>query len=278
MWPVHTWLPDAHVEAPTAGSVILAGVLLKMGGYGFIRFSLTMLPDASVFFAPFMYFLSIVAIIYTSLVALVQEDMIRHSFEQFRSEPDEDPENTHFLTEITLDNLMSDGALDERDFMDRAQLLCGLHQTVIVSNCVQHKKLISYFSDYKVKRIGLALGVRKLESIITETWQSNTGHILGAFGELFLQNVRFYVYPARDEASGNLITSRNIEIPAEIRFLYEHLLENRNIVDIEAFNPDILSIYHKVVLDMIQQGIGGWEQFVPAPVARLIKAKRLFIR
>jgi hypothetical protein len=209
---------------------------------------------------------------------LVQEDMIRHSFEQFRSEPDEDPENTHFLTEITLDNLMSDGALDERDFMDRAQLLCGLHQTVIVSNCVQHKKLISYFSDYKVKRIGLALGVRKLESIITETWQSNTGHILGAFGELFLQNVRFYVYPARDEATGNLITSRNIEIPAEIRFLYEHLLENRNIVDIEAFNPDILSIYHKAVLDMIQQGIGGWEQFVPAPVARLIKAKRLFIR
>ena len=75
MWPVHTWLPDAHVEAPTAGSVILAGILLKMGGYGFLRFSLPMFPNASADFAPFIFTLSIVAIIYTSLVALVQEDM-----------------------------------------------------------------------------------------------------------------------------------------------------------------------------------------------------------
>ncbi len=75
MWPVHTWLPDAHVEAPTAGSVILAGVLLKMGGYGFLRFSLPMLPEASVYFAPFVLWLSVIAIIYTSLVALVQDDM-----------------------------------------------------------------------------------------------------------------------------------------------------------------------------------------------------------
>ncbi len=75
MWPVHTWLPDAHVEAPTAGSVILAGVLLKFGGYGFLRFSLPMFPDASVTFTPLIYTLSIVAVIYTSLVALAQEDM-----------------------------------------------------------------------------------------------------------------------------------------------------------------------------------------------------------
>ncbi len=75
MWPFHTWLPDAHVEAPTAGSVILAGVLLKMGGYGFLRFSLPMFPDASAYFAPLIYALSVIAIVYTSLVALVQEDM-----------------------------------------------------------------------------------------------------------------------------------------------------------------------------------------------------------
>ncbi len=75
MWPVHTWLPDAHVEAPTAGSVILAGVLLKFGGYGFLRFSLPMMPEASVYFTPLIFFLSIIAVVYTSLVALVQEDM-----------------------------------------------------------------------------------------------------------------------------------------------------------------------------------------------------------
>jgi len=75
MWPVHTWLPDAHVEAPTAGSVILAAILLKMGGYGFLRFSLPMFPEASAMFAPLVFTLSVVAIIYTSLVALMQEDM-----------------------------------------------------------------------------------------------------------------------------------------------------------------------------------------------------------
>jgi NADH-quinone oxidoreductase subunit M len=75
MWPVHTWLPDAHVEAPTAGSVILAAILLKMAGYGFLRFSLPMFPIASEYFTPLIFTLSIIAIIYTSLVALMQEDM-----------------------------------------------------------------------------------------------------------------------------------------------------------------------------------------------------------
>ena len=75
MWPVHTWLPDAHVEAPTAGSVILAGVLLKMGGYGFLRFSIPMFPEASEFFSPLVFSLSVIAIIYTSLVALAQDDL-----------------------------------------------------------------------------------------------------------------------------------------------------------------------------------------------------------
>jgi NADH-quinone oxidoreductase subunit M len=75
MWPFHTWLPDAHVEAPTAGSILLAGVLLKLGGYGYLRFSLPMLPEASEFFTPLIYTLSVVAVIYTSLVALMQEDM-----------------------------------------------------------------------------------------------------------------------------------------------------------------------------------------------------------
>src|SRR6185295_18946065 len=75
MWPVHTWLPAAHVEAPPAGSVILAAILLKMGGYGFLRFSLPMFPLASQDFAPLIFSLSVIAIIYTSLVALMQEDI-----------------------------------------------------------------------------------------------------------------------------------------------------------------------------------------------------------
>jgi hypothetical protein len=207
---------------------------------------------------------------------LVQQDMIRHAFEQFRNEPDVDADKTYFLAEITLDNLRADGDLNERDFLDRAELLCALKQTVILSNCVQHKKLIAYFSDYRVQRIGLAMGARKLKSIVWETFQNNPDNLLGAFGETFLRNVRFYIYPARQEGNPELITAKTIEIPQPMRFLYEHLQENKNIVDMENFNPYILHIYHGKVLRMIQQGEDGWEKKVPERVARLIREKRLF--
>lgn len=207
---------------------------------------------------------------------LVQQEMIRLAYEQFCAEPDVDAAKTFFLTEITLDNLRASGELDERDFKDRADMLCALGQTVILSNCVQHKKLIAYFSDYRVQRIGLAMGVRKLQNIIRETSDNNPDNLLGAFGELFLRNVRFYVYPAREPGSNKLLNARNIDIPHAIHFLYDHLLENRNIVDIQGFNSDILHIYHKEVLRMIRQGEPGWEQMVPEEVARLVKEKALF--
>jgi hypothetical protein len=207
---------------------------------------------------------------------LVQQDMIQEAYRQFIHEPDLEKGESFFLTEITLDNLRAGGELDEKDFMDRAELLCALNQTVIISNCVQHKKLIAYFAEYKVPRIGLAMGARKLQHIIQETWELNSNKLLGAFGALFLYNVRFYIYPARDESTGALLTSQTIAIPEAIRFLYKHLLENRNIVDVLKFNPDILHIYHKDVLEMIRQGIPGWEKKVPDDVARLIRDKRLF--
>lgn len=207
---------------------------------------------------------------------LVQQDMIRQAYEQFTAEPDVDPTRAFFLTEITLDNLKANGEINERDFMDRADLLCELRQTVLISDCLQHKRLIAYFSDYRVPKIGLAMGVRKMENIILETYQQNDDHLLGAFGELFLRNVRFYIYPARIEGSAELRTAKNFQPPAAIHFIYQHLLENGNIVDIQFFNPYILHIYHQKVLAMIQKGESGWEKKVPAPVARLIKEKCLF--
>lgn len=237
---------------------------------------------------------------------LVQEDMIRCANAQFLTEPDVNPNQTFFLAEITLDNLSADGALDERDFLDRATILCALGQTVIISDCMQHKRLIAYFADYKIARIGLAMGARKLQNILRETTEANPDNLLAAFGEVFPKNVRFYVYPclpaeARSAKEGSspiearsaqedmpesdsqhsksaviYQTSKNLPIPTAIHFLYDHLLENRNIVDIHGFNPAILDIYHKEVLNLIQQGKSGWEEKVPPEVARLIKEKRLF--
>jgi hypothetical protein len=207
---------------------------------------------------------------------LVQQDMIRQTYQQFTHEQDTDPGKAYFLTEITLDNLRADGHLDERDFMDRAELLCALNQTVILSDCTRLKKLIAYFAEFKVPRIGLAMGARKLQHIISEIWDNHPDNLLGAFGELFMRNVRFYIYPARRQEHEALITSRSIEVPQPIRFLYEYLLDNRNIVDVEAYNPNILHIYHKDVLRMIRQGEAGWEKKVPEDAAQLIREKRLF--
>jgi len=207
---------------------------------------------------------------------LVQQDMIRHAYAQFRREANVDADKTFFLTEITLDNLRADGELNERDFMDRVEILCALHETVILSNCVQHNKLIAYFGEYKVQRIGLAMGARKLQNIIRETYLNSPDNLLGAFGETFLRNVRFYIYPARQEGSPELLTAQTIEVPQAIRFLYHYLLENRNIVDMEVFNPDILHIYHKKVLKMILQSEPEWEQQVPDDVADIIRKKGLF--
>jgi hypothetical protein len=207
---------------------------------------------------------------------LVQQDMIRSAYARFRSESDVDPDKTFFLTEITLDNLRASGHLDERDFMDRAEMLCALGQTVIISNCLQHKKLIAYFSDYRINRIGLALGVRKLQNIIWETFNHNQDNLLGAFGELFLQNVRFYIYPARKVDDPELLTAHNVDIPPAIQYLYRHILDNRHIVELQNFNPEILNIFHRNVYRQIQEGQPGWEDKVPPEVAQMIREKRLF--
>ena len=208
---------------------------------------------------------------------LVQQDMIFHAFEQFAKEPDVDRKNAWFMTEITLDNLRGGSDhIDEKDFMDRVRLLCELKQTVIISNCVQHKRLISYFSDYKVPKIGMAMGVRKLEVIMRQTWEQNPDNLLTAFGELFPRNVRFYIYPAKDHATNNILTTRSIQIPDDIKTLYNYLIENQNIVDVREYDPEILHIYHKNILQQIQSGTPGWEKALPPRIADLIKSKQLF--
>lgn len=208
---------------------------------------------------------------------LVNEDIIKSSWEQFKKEENVDPRKAFLLTEITLDNLMADGDLDDKDFLDRATLLNALGQTVVISNCENRQHLIHYLADYKVQHLGLVLGVRQLSDILSETYYQNMdGQLLAAVGELFTRNVKMYVYPLMQEGSEELMTCKNMPVPEGIKFLFQHLLDSGQIVDIEGFNAENLYIFSNRVLQMLQADEEGWEKLVPAKVAKLIKEKCLF--
>lgn len=208
---------------------------------------------------------------------LVNMDMLKTSSRHFTDEPDVDPAKYYQITEITLDNLRSDGEISEQDFLDRATVLGELGQTVIISNCESYPKLIKYFSDYKIPKLGLLIGVRVLLDIINQNYyQHNDGSLLHAFGELFTKSVKLYVYPSLQEGSSEMMNSRNMPIPDGIKHLYKHLLENGQVEDIKGFNPDILHIYSKDVLRLLRADEGNWQQFVTPQVANLIREKCLF--
>ncbi|MBP7821803.1 MAG: TonB-dependent receptor [Saprospiraceae bacterium] len=210
-------------------------------------------------------------------VTLVNQDMINTSYDQFRAEPDIDPSKTVLLSEITYHNLTQDGQLDPKDFLDRADLLCALGQTVMVTNCENYTRLINYLLEYKFLKLGIVIGVQPLFDLINEKFHKNMdGSILSAFGELFTRNVRIYVYPLMQEGSEELLNSNNLIVPEGIKFLYKYLLENQHIVDIKQYNPNILHIYSKKVLELLQHDEGDWQKFVPTKVAQLIKEKCLF--
>ena len=211
-------------------------------------------------------------------VTLVNFDMIQSAFEQFRKSEKVDPRKSFLLTEITLSNLKGKhDTVDEQDFLDRAELLNAMGQTVIISNCDSYRELTGYLAEYKVPITGFVIGVRELLDLITQRYFDNMdGKLLSAFGELFARTVQFYVYPAQQEGSAELMTAQNLPVPDGVRFLYQHLLEGHQIIDIEGFNPDLLHIYSKRVLEMIAKSEEGWEQMVPTKVAGLIKEKCLF--
>lgn len=208
---------------------------------------------------------------------LVNLDMIKSSNKQFRNEEKVDSSRTFLLTEITMDNLRGGGELDEKDFLDRTELLCALGQTVVVSDCEAHQKLVNYLSDYKVRQLGLVLGVRPLLDMLSNQYYQNMDtKLLAAFGELFTRNVRIYVYPYMQEGNADLMTAQNLPIPDGLTFLYKHLLDNHQIVDVAGFNASILHIFSKDVLVKIREGNSGWENMVPSKIAALIKEKCLF--
>jgi hypothetical protein len=202
--------------------------------------------------------------------------MYKQSLKMFLEENKVEKENTLVIFEITLSNLRSDGEIDERDFMDRAELLCSLGQTVMISNFQEYYKVVEYFSNYTKARMGLAMGVNNLVDIFDEKYYRHlSGGILEAFGKLFYRDMKVFLYPMLGE-DGEIITSENLKVHPRMKELYKFFKFNGKVVDIEDYNPEILEVFSREVLKMISAGKPGWEEMLPPGVPEIIKEKRLF--
>ncbi|WP_430999180.1 hypothetical protein, partial [Klebsiella quasipneumoniae] len=154
-------------------------------------------------------------------VTKVNMDMYENSIKMFLEENKVEKENTQVIFEITLSNLRSDGEIDERDFMDRAELLCSLGQTVMISNFQEYYKVVEYFANYTKARMGLAMGVNNLVDIFDEKYYRHlSGGILEAFGKLFYRDMKVFLYPMLGE-EGEVITSENLKVHPRMKELYK---------------------------------------------------------
>ncbi|RKS53273.1 hypothetical protein BC962_1522 [Gillisia mitskevichiae] len=210
-------------------------------------------------------------------VTNVNMDMYKRSLELFIQENKVEEENTEVIFEITLSNLRAEGEIDERDFMDRAELLCSLGQTVMISNFQEYYRVVEYFSRYTKERMGLAMGVNNLIDIFDEKYYRHlSGGILEAFGKLFFKDLKVYLYPLKDPETGEIITSENLKVHPRMKELFKFFKYNGKVVDIEGYNPDILDVFSREILQMINEGKTGWENMLPERTASMIKDQKLF--
>ena len=210
-------------------------------------------------------------------VTKVNIDMIAKGLKKFREEPKVDPENIQVLFEITLNNLKGEGDIDEQDFLDRADILCSIGQTVLISNYQKYFKLIEFFSRHTKKRMGVIMGAATLMEIFKEKYYRDlNGGILEAFGILFSRDLKILLYPWRDEESKKLWTTSTSPIHPRLKPLFDYLTFNKKIVDIEDYDEKVLSIFSTDAFKRIKSGEGNWEQMVPDFVDRIIKEKCLF--
>jgi hypothetical protein len=202
--------------------------------------------------------------------------MFEKSHKMFISGSKVDEDRTVTIFEITLSNLRAEGEIDEEDFMDRARLLCSLGHTVMISNFQEYYKLVEYFSRYTKMRLGLAMGVNNLVDIFDEKYYRHlSGGILEAFGKLFFKDLKVYLYPMKNK-QGVFTTSENLKVHPRMKELYKFFKYNGKVVDVEDYNPEIMGIFSREVLAMIERGDTGWEDMLPEGVSDIIKDKKLF--
>lgn len=207
---------------------------------------------------------------------IVTMDVFEAGLKQFIAEG-ADPDRATIMAELTSSNLEVNGEIDEQDFLERADALAALGYNVIISDCNNHQNLVNYLSDLNIGKLGLVIGVKELYLIIDEKYNNNQdGRLLVAFGELFNRNITVYVYPAYLRKGKELVSARTLIVPDGIHFLYKHLIDARQIVEIEDYNKEQLDIMPWNILEAIQNGESTWPECVPDGVAQVIKEKNLF--
>ena len=210
-------------------------------------------------------------------VTLVNTDMFQNGLEMFLKDARSTRENTVILFEITIANLKATGEIDERDFLDRVDILAKLGYTVIISNFSEYYRLVDYFTSYSIRYLGVAMGVNNLLMVFDEQYYDNLpGGILEAFGKFFKKDMRVYLYPYRDPETHQLLTSENLKVHDNLKELYKYFTSNRRIVDIKTHNPDYSEIYSREILSKIANNESGWEEQLPDGVAEMIKERGMF--
>ncbi|WP_153798815.1 TonB-dependent receptor [Foetidibacter luteolus] len=213
-------------------------------------------------------------------VTNVHMDMLETGMKQFLEEPDVDPANVVVLTELTLQalkerNAALDADIDEKDFLDRVDILCSLGQTVMISNFHEYYKLVAYLSTITKLKLGVVLGYPNLEYIFSEDHYANLpGGILESFATLFSRKVKLFIYPTLRD--GVLQNCQRFQLPPHLIDLYRYLIANDKIEDVLDYKRNNLNMQTDKVLELIKQGAGDWEELVPAEVAAIIKERCLF--
>ena len=211
-------------------------------------------------------------------VTKVHIDMIESGIKQFLKEKDVDEKNLSVVFELTLKDLTADGKISDKDFVDRAEILCSLGYTVMISNYLKHYKMVDYLATIaKGKRMGVILGVYNLHTIFDERYYDNLpGGLLEAFGRGFGHNVKMFIYPANNVDTGELYTLKNIKIPDHLTGLLQYLIDNNKMEELTQYDARLLHIMSDDVLSKLRMGSTGWEEDVPAEVVNAIKQHELF--
>jgi hypothetical protein len=208
----------------------------------------------------------------------VNFDMLECALKKFKSDPSVADKEVLPIFELTMRNLLAGGKeVDRRDFLARADLLAACGMTVLISDYFEYYRLAAYLSWRTKEQIGIVMGVPSLIELFEEKYYTALpGGILESFGRLFKHNLKLFVYPLLDSASGEPITKDTMKVAPELEKLYGYLADRGSFVDLDNYNPDVLSIFSRDVLEKIAAGDSSWESMVPKEVAELIKQRRFF--